>query len=134
LTAARSAVFPSVPWQRSRFHLQQNAQANVTRLDLRATITSDIRSIFNYPNLVTSALLCEISEEWITGTIYFNMIRPPYPKAVRHFCRIKIAPPKFMRDFEGFFSLYFKYTCCVSTCEFLAHLSYARTGSRKTDD
>jgi hypothetical protein len=41
----------------------------------------------------------------LTSESGFNMIRPPYPKAVRHFCRIKIAPPKFMRDFEGFFSL-----------------------------
>ncbi len=29
LRAARAAVFPSVPWQRCQFHLQQNAQAYV---------------------------------------------------------------------------------------------------------
>ena len=27
LGAARTAVFPAVPWQRCQFHLQQNAQA-----------------------------------------------------------------------------------------------------------
>ena len=150
LSAARAAVFPSVPWQRCQFHLQQNAQAYVPRLDMRARVATDIRSIFNshdlasaqarlktlvdaysksapklsawmeqnipqglavfslptahqrrmrtsnaiervnqelkrrtrvaslFPNeasllrLIT-ALLCEISEEWLTGKIYLNM-------------------------------------------------------------
>jgi transposase-like protein len=46
LAAARRAVFPSVPWQRCQFHLQQNAQAYVPRLELRAQVATDIRSIF----------------------------------------------------------------------------------------
>ena len=150
LSAARAAVFPSVPWQRCQFHLQQNAQAYVPRLDMRASVAADIRSIFNCPDLLSaqarlktlvqsysksapklsawmeanipeglavfslpaahqrrmrtsnaiervnqelrrrtrvaslfpneasllrliSALLCEISEEWLTGKIYLNM-------------------------------------------------------------
>ena len=51
LGAARAAVFPGVPWQRCQFHLQQNAQAYAPRLDLRAQIARDIRSVFNSPNL-----------------------------------------------------------------------------------
>jgi putative transposase len=47
LGAARTAVFPSVPWQRCQFHLQQNAQAYIPRLDQRATVADDIRSVFN---------------------------------------------------------------------------------------
>lgn len=50
LGAARAAVFPSVPWQRCQFHLQQNAQAYVPRLELRAQVAEDIRSIFNSPD------------------------------------------------------------------------------------
>ena len=150
LSAARAAVFPSVPWQRCQFHLQQNAQAYVPRLDMRASVAADIRSIFNsqdlpsaqarlktlvaayaksaprlstwmeenipqglavfalpdahqrrmrtsnsiervnqelkrrtrvaslFPNEASllrliSALLCEISEDWLTGKIYLNM-------------------------------------------------------------
>ncbi len=150
LAAARAAVFPSVPWQRCQFHLQQNDQAYVPRLDMRDSVASDIRSIFNsqdlasaqarlktlvdlysksapklsawmeknipegfavfslpiphqrrmrtsnaiervnqelkrrtrvaslFPNEASllrliSALLCEISEEWLTGKIYLNM-------------------------------------------------------------
>ncbi len=42
LGAARAAVFPSVPWQRCQFHLQQNAQAYVPRLDLRSKAAADI--------------------------------------------------------------------------------------------
>ncbi len=50
LGAARAAVFPSVPWQRCQFHLQQNAQAYVPRLELRAPVAEDIRSVFNSPD------------------------------------------------------------------------------------
>ncbi|CAN5470349.1 IS256 family transposase [soil metagenome] len=55
LGAARAAVFPSVPWQRCQFHLQQNAQAYVPRLDLRAKVASDIRSIFLCPDLPSAS-------------------------------------------------------------------------------
>lgn len=54
LNAARAAVFPSVPWQRCQFHLQQNAQAYVPRLDMRASVATDIRSIFNCPDLASA--------------------------------------------------------------------------------
>ena len=50
LGAARTAVFPSVPWQRCQFHLQQNAQAYVPRLDQRAAVAEAIRSVFNSPD------------------------------------------------------------------------------------
>jgi len=50
LKAARRAVFPSVPWQRCQFHLQQNAQAYVTRLDQRQAVAQRIRAIFNAPD------------------------------------------------------------------------------------
>ena len=46
LRAARAAVFPSLPWQRCQFHLQQNAQAYVPRLDQRAAVAEAVRSIF----------------------------------------------------------------------------------------
>ena len=51
MAAARQAVFPSVPWQRCQFHLQQNAQAYVPRLDMRTKVASDIRSIFTCSDL-----------------------------------------------------------------------------------
>ena len=47
LAAARRAVFPAVPWQRCQFHLQQNAQAYVPRLELRAPVAADLRSVFH---------------------------------------------------------------------------------------
>lgn len=50
LKAARRATFPSVPWQRCQFHLQQNAQAYVARLDQRQSVARQIRDIFNAPN------------------------------------------------------------------------------------
>jgi len=46
MAAARQAVFPSVPWQRCQFHLQQNAQAYVPRNDMRGEVAESIRSIF----------------------------------------------------------------------------------------
>jgi putative transposase len=50
LKAARRAVFPSVPWQRCQFHLQQNAQAYVPKQEMKKKVAADIRSIFNAPS------------------------------------------------------------------------------------
>jgi len=47
LRAARRAVFPSVPWQRCQFHLQQNAQSYVSKHSLKSSVAVDIRSVFN---------------------------------------------------------------------------------------
>lgn len=54
LGAARAAVFPAVLWQRCQFHLQQNAQAYVPRLDQRAAVAQAVRTVFNSPD-ATSA-------------------------------------------------------------------------------
>lgn len=56
LKAARTAVFPSVPWQRCQFHLQQNAQAHVPRLDQRAEVARAIRSVFDSPDRPSAEL------------------------------------------------------------------------------
>ena len=50
LRAARRAVFPSVPWQRCQFHLQQNAQSHISKRSLKSSVAADIRSVFNAPN------------------------------------------------------------------------------------
>ena len=51
LKAARKAVFPSVPWQRCQFHLQQNASAHISKKAKKAEVAKDIRDIFNAPDL-----------------------------------------------------------------------------------
>jgi putative transposase len=50
LKAALRAVFPSVPWQRCQFHLQQNAQAYVTKRDRKGEVAGSIRAIFDAEN------------------------------------------------------------------------------------
>lgn len=50
LKAARRAIFPSVPWQRCQFHLQQNAQAYVPKQEMKKKVAADIRNIFNAPS------------------------------------------------------------------------------------
>ena len=47
IRAALKGVFNATPWQRCQFHLQQNAQAYVPKLDMRKSMAADIRSIFN---------------------------------------------------------------------------------------
>ena len=49
LRAARKAVLPSVPWQRCQFHLQQNAQKYVPRLDEREAVSCTIRACLTRP-------------------------------------------------------------------------------------
>jgi transposase-like protein len=59
LKAARTAVFPSVPWQRCQFHLQQNASHYVPKKSLKARVAADIRAIFNAPDAVEAQRLLE---------------------------------------------------------------------------
>jgi transposase-like protein len=47
LRKARRALFPSVPWQRCQFHLAQNAQAHVPKVEMRKEVGQAIRDIFN---------------------------------------------------------------------------------------
>lgn len=50
LAAARRAVFPSIAWQRCQFHLQQNAQKQISKRSAQKEVHSVIRSIFNAPD------------------------------------------------------------------------------------
>ena len=47
LKAARIATFPSVPWQRCQFHLQQNAGAYIPRKKMKKEVAERIKGIFN---------------------------------------------------------------------------------------
>lgn len=67
LKAARRAVLPSVPWQRCQFHLQQNAQSHITRIDQRESAGRRIRAIFNAPDRAEAErLLKQAIEAWGT--------------------------------------------------------------------
>lgn len=46
LRKARQAVFPSIPWQRSIFHMAKNAQNKVPRNDMRKEIADTMRRIY----------------------------------------------------------------------------------------
>lgn len=67
LKAARRATLPSVPWQRCQFHLQQNAQGYVTRLEHRKPVAQRIRAIFNAPDRTEAERLLKQSiDTWKT--------------------------------------------------------------------
>jgi len=61
LQQARRAVFGGIPWQRCQFHLQQNAQAYVTRKDRQKEVAADIRAIFNAPNRTEAERLLKMT-------------------------------------------------------------------------
>jgi transposase-like protein len=50
LGAARKAVFPSMPWQRCQFHLQQNASQYVVRVEQGKEVATNLRAILNAPD------------------------------------------------------------------------------------
>ena len=54
LRAALTTVFTGVPWQRCQFHLQQNAQALVPKVDQKAPVAAEIRLIFNAESLAAA--------------------------------------------------------------------------------
>jgi transposase-like protein len=65
LKAARRATLPSVPWQRCQFHLQQNAQSYVSRLEQRKPVAQRLRAIFNAPDQTEAErLLKQAVEAW----------------------------------------------------------------------
>lgn len=57
MKAARKAVFPSVPWQRCQFHLQQNAQSYVPQQSMKTEVACAIRNIFNAPDAVAATTM-----------------------------------------------------------------------------
>lgn len=92
LRAAIKAVFPSVPWQRCQFHLQQNAQGYVPKKSMKKEVSEDIRIIFNAPNREEAERLLRLTiakhekaapelSRWMEGEIpegfnIFNFERP----------------------------------------------------------
>ena len=65
IRAALRAVFNATPWQRCQFHLQQNAQAYVPKLDMRESVAADIRSLFNADTLaLAEAKLDDLVEKY----------------------------------------------------------------------
>lgn len=63
LQAARKSVFPSLPWQRCQFHLQQNASHYVSRKELRKDIACALRAIFNAPDQTEALRLMKLTIE-----------------------------------------------------------------------
>ena len=63
LAAARQAVFSGVPWQRCQLHIQQNAQAYITKQSLKEQVASDIRAIFNASSMDEAKRLLDIMVE-----------------------------------------------------------------------
>ena len=61
LRAALRAVFPTVPWQRCQFHLQQNAQSYVPSVSMRKEVAQSIRHVFQAPNRTEAERLLELS-------------------------------------------------------------------------
>lgn len=61
LKAALRGVFPSVPWQRCQFHLQQNAQAYVPKQSMKKEVAENIRAVFNAPNRVEADRLLKMA-------------------------------------------------------------------------
>jgi putative transposase len=67
LRAARQAMFPATAWQRCQFHLQQNAQKYVARLDQRAGLAHTLRTIFAAPDRAEAErLLARAIASWRT--------------------------------------------------------------------
>lgn len=61
LRAARRSIFPSIPWQRCQFHLQQNAQGYVNSKKQRGEVGESIRCIFNASNATEAQRLLRLT-------------------------------------------------------------------------
>ncbi len=61
LKAAKTAVLPSVPWQRCQFHLQQNALSYVPKKSMKPEVAADIRAVLQAPNYTEAERLLNIT-------------------------------------------------------------------------
>lgn len=109
LQAARKAVFGGVPWQRCQFHLQQNASAFVPRLDLKAEVAGDIRTIFNAATREeASATLARVVAKyakrsatlsaWLEANIPEGLTVFAFPEAHRRLLRTTNGLERFNRE------------------------------------
>jgi putative transposase len=100
LKAARMGVFPGIPWQRCRFHLQQNAQHYVPRQHMQKEVGDDIRNIFNAPSEAEARRLLGIFMgkyktsapklvEWAEENLIEGMTVFQFPQ--KHWQRIRTA-------------------------------------------
>jgi putative transposase len=109
LQAARKAVFGGIPWQRCQFHLQQNASAFVPRLDLKAEVAADIRTIFNAATREeATATLARVVQKyakrsatlaaWLEANIPEGLTVFAYPEAHRRLLRTTNGLERFNRE------------------------------------
>lgn len=98
LKAAREAVLPGVPWQRCQMHLQQNAQAYVTKAGYKAEVAADIRAIFRAGSLDEAKRLLAAAVDkyakcqsklaaWMEDNIPEGFTSFAFPESVRQFIR-----------------------------------------------
>jgi transposase-like protein len=109
LQAARKAVFGGIPWQRCQFHLQQNASAFVPRLDLKAEVATDIRTIFNAATREeATATLARVVQKyakrsatlaaWLEANIPEGLTVFAFPEAHRRLLRTTNGLERFNRE------------------------------------
>jgi len=98
LRAAREATLPGIPWQRCQMHLQQNAQAYVTKAHLKGEVASDIRSVFHARSIdEAKRLLAVIVEKyskcqsklsaWMEDNLPEGFTVFSFPETIRQFLR-----------------------------------------------
>jgi putative transposase len=98
LEAARKAVFPSVPYQRCQFHLQQNASQYVTRIEQRKEVAAALRAVFNAPGRAEAERLLQAAVKkysesaprlsvWIEANLYQGLTVMSFP--VEHQKRLR---------------------------------------------
>lgn len=99
LKAARKSVFPSVPWQRCQYHLQQNAQHYVPINEMKKEVAADIRSIFHAPDMEEAERLllkyvkkyegkkADRLAKWMSENIREGLTIMNFPEKLRKFLR-----------------------------------------------
>jgi len=99
LKAARKTVFPSIPWQRCQFHLQQNAGHYVPTKEMKKEVAADIRHIFRAPDMEEAERLllkyikkyeskkADSLAKWMDENIREGLTIMAFPEKLRKFLR-----------------------------------------------
>ena len=109
LKAGLNAVLPGIAWQRCQCHLQRDAQAHVTKHDLKSQVAADIRAIFNAPSPEEARRLLDAAVEkysksqsklaaWMEGNIPEGLAVLALPEPMRRRLRTSNMAENFNRQ------------------------------------
>lgn len=108
---ARTAIFPTVPWQRCVFHILQNANAYIPKKSMRDEVYQDLKDIFNVKKLEYAVAMQKEAakkyettapklSEWITENLHESFSFFKFPRKIWSKIKTSNVMERFNRELK----------------------------------